>query len=92
MQVVGNLAEIRPEALDIPDWDKMVTNYARDIGVRESEIHDLRDVQAERQARAQQAQQQQAAEAVPPAAQAAKTLSETEVGGGGSALDQLLGG
>jgi hypothetical protein len=92
MGLLGNVAAVRPDALDLPDWDVMLTNYARDIGMRESEIKDTKQVEVERQMRAQQQQMAQMAEAAPQVAGAGKALSETEVGGGGNALELLLGG
>lgn len=89
---VGNLAAVRPAALDIPEWDRMIINYFRDIGVRESEIRDLESIMAERNQREQQQQLMQLAEAAPGLAQAGKLASETTVGGGGSVLDAAMGG
>lgn len=90
--LLGNLVGVAPQVMDLPDLDKMLVNYGRDIGIRESEIKDIRQVEAERQVRQQQAMMQQMTEAAPGLAQAGKNLSETEVGGGGSALDRLIGG
>lgn len=89
---LGGLAALKPEAMDIPDLDTMLINYARDIGVRESDIKDISQIMTERQQRAQQAAMAQMTDAAPGMAQAARNLSETEVGGGASALDRLLGG
>lgn len=89
--LVGNLAAVIPEALDLTDYDRQLTNYARDIGIRESELRDPKEVVALRQARAQKMEQAEMAAAAPPMAQAAKNLSETEVGGGANALEQMLG-
>lgn len=90
--LLGNLAALKPEVMELPDLDNMLINYGRDIGVRESELRDLREVLAERAQKEQQAQLAAMAEAAPGLAQAGKNLSETEVGAGGSALDKLLGG
>jgi hypothetical protein len=90
--LVGNLAAIYPDVMDIPDFDVLITNYARDIGIRESELKDSKQVQVERQMRQQQQQMQSMVEAAPDMAGAAKNLSETDVGGGANALEQLMGG
>jgi hypothetical protein len=88
----GNLAQIKPEVLDLTNFDSLLLNYARDIGIRESDLKDMKMVMQERSARAQQQQAQSAVETAPVLAQAGKTLSETEVGAGGNALEALLGG
>ena len=89
--LIGNLAAVKPEALDLTDFDSLLMNYARDIGIRESDLRDIKEVMQERAAKAQQAAGQATVEAMPQLAQSAKTLSETEVGAGGNALEQLLG-
>lgn len=90
--LVGNLAAIYPDVMDLPDFDALITNYARDIGIRESELKDMKQVQIDRQMRQQQQQMGQMMEAAPDMAGAAKNLSETDVGGGANALEQLMGG
>jgi hypothetical protein len=90
--LLGNIAGVDPSVLDLTDMDALFTNYARDIGIRESELKHPQEIEEERAAKAQAAQTQQVAENVPGLAQAGKTLSETEVGGGGNALEELLGG
>ena len=92
LSVIGNLAPIRPDVLDLPDFDRMLSNYAMDIGIRQSEMKDPRIIMQERQARAQQEQAAAGVDAAQGAAQAGKLLSETDVGGGGNALQLLLGG
>jgi len=89
--LLGNLAGVDPQAMDYAKLDVMVPNYGRAIGVSESEITDPREVAAIRGQRKQEAMAAQMADAAPGLAQGAKNLSETEVGGGGSALDKLLG-
>ena len=90
--LVGNVLEVNPEAGDLTDYDKLLTNYARDIGLRESELRSSEEVEERRGLREQQQQMEQMAAAAPPLTQGAKNLSETEVGGGANALEQLLGG
>ena len=90
--LLGNVAATYEPALDIPEMDTILINYGRDIGMRESEIKDRQTIATERAQREQAAAAAQVAEAAPGMAQAAKNLSETEVGGGASALDRLLGG
>jgi hypothetical protein len=79
---VGNLAGIKPEALDKVDIDQAIDEYGEMTGVPskilvpDEEVLEIRRVRAE----AQQAQQAAAAmPAVSQGAQAAKALSETNV-------------
>ncbi len=90
--VLGNIAGVRPEVLEYPDWPELILSYADRIGVPEKANKTRRQIDEMLAKLDQQAQQQQAMEAVPIAADAAKNLSETEVGGGANALQQLLGG
>jgi len=90
--LLGNLSAVRPDVLDLPDFDRLITNYASDIGIRQSEMRSLEEVQADRQARVEQEAGAAALEAAKVLPAGAKTLSETSVGGGGDALQQLLGG
>lgn len=55
------LAQVNPDVLDVPDWDKMITEGARMLGVSASMVRDEDDIQNERQQR--QAQQQAMADA-----------------------------
>ena len=90
--LTGNLAGIYPDAMDITDIDRMLINYARDIGIRESELRTTEQVAEIRKARQEAQQASEQMQQAPGMAQAAKTLSETDVGGGGDALNALMGG
>jgi hypothetical protein len=87
----GNLAAVRPDILDKLDADQTVDEYAAALGVPPAIVVGDEEVAKLRAQRAEQAQAQQMAQAVPPAADAAKTLSETDVGGGANALQLMLG-
>lgn len=90
--LIGNVAAIYQNAVNIPNWDQLLIDYGRDIGVKSKNIRSMKEIEA---LNAQAAQKEAAAsmvEAAPPTAQAAKLLSETEVGGGATALQQMLGG
>lgn len=91
MQVLGNLAGIYPEAMDIPNWDELVRGYADAIGVRSKDINSRKTTDALRQARAKAADTQAGVDMAGQLAGGAKTLSETDVGGGANALQRLLG-
>lgn len=89
---IGNIAGVYPKALNLPNWDKILRDYGRDLGVKSSHINTPEEVEA---ANAEQDQGQEmagAAETAKPAAEAAKLLSETDVGGGANALQMMMGG
>ena len=89
----GNTAGVAPEILDNFDFDEMAREYADRAGTPVKIIRDKQSVEKLRQQRAQQQEQAQAAETAAPmkdGVEAAKLLSETQVGGA-PALDQLLG-
>lgn len=85
----GNIASFNPSALDKIDADQMLDVYADIISLPpgilrpDEDVAEMRDAQARAQAQAQQAEQ--AMQGV----QAAKDLSQTDVGEG-SALDELI--
>jgi hypothetical protein len=89
---IGSIAAVQPEVLDIPNWDRMVTRYGMVLGNDPSDMKSVPELQAFRQARAKQKAQQDALASVPVAADSAKLLSETNVGGGQNALQQILYG
>ena len=88
---VGNLAAAKPDALDNVDFDETVREYADLIGVTQKLIVAQQKRDAIRKQRAQQAAQQQAAQMSLAGVQGAKTLSETDVGGGQNALMKMIG-
>jgi len=93
-QYVLMLAQAKPDILDKVDFDKAVDIIADRTGtppecvVSDQVVQQIRQQRAQQQAQAQKAQQM--AEAIPAAAQAAKNLGQTPIGGG-NALEQLLG-
>lgn len=89
---VGNVAAVRPEVLDIIHWDRMMTRYGMVLGNDPSDLCTEEEIAAIRAERAKQQQQQQAMEQSMAAVQGAKTLSETDVGGGTNALSAILNG
>jgi hypothetical protein len=88
----GNLAAVRPDILDKLDPDQTIDEYAAALGVSPKIVVGDDEVAQMRQAREQEKQIAQAAALASTAAQGAKTLSETEVGGGANALQLMLGG
>ena len=83
---VGNLAAAKPEALDNVDFDEAVREYADLIGVTQKLIVAQQKRDAGETAEQQQMQAQQAGANGDGGVQGAKTLSETDVGGGQNAL------
>lgn len=91
LQVIGSLAELYPPAMDIPNFDETLRGYAEAIGVRSKDLNSREVTDANRQARAAKEQQAQGLQQADMLAQGAKTLSETDVGGGINALQRMLG-
>jgi hypothetical protein len=87
----GNLAAVKPEILDKLNEDQTIDEYAAALGVSPKIIRGDDDAAALRQSRMAQQQMAAAAEMATTAAEGAKTLSETEVGGGANALQLMLG-
>lgn len=92
LALVGELAAVYEGALDVPEFDQLIINYARDIGVRESEIKPLERIQAERAQKQAQADMATAVAAAPELTGAAKNLADAEQGGGLRAVQALIGG
>lgn len=90
---VGNLAGAFPEAADKIDIDQTIDEYAQRAGTPSKIIRSTADANKIREQRAQQVQQAKMMEAAPAlqqGADAARLLSETDVGGA-PLLDTLLG-
>ena len=90
LQVIAQIGQIIPTTLELPNWDEMLRDYARDIGVKASHIRTPEEFQAVLKQQQDQVQAQQAAVQGEQLVQGAKTLSETDVGGGSNALQALL--
>jgi hypothetical protein len=88
--VAGNLVAVAPGAMDNVDIDAAIVEYADMLNVSPKLIRAAKEVAAIRANR--QAQESQAAALTTGAtlAAGAKTLSETEVGGGQNALELML--
>jgi hypothetical protein len=89
---VGNLAGAKPDVLDKLDTDEMVDEYAYRAGAPAKMIRSAEKVAEIRNGRAQQEQAAQMAAMAPVAQQgadAARLLSETDVGGQ-SLLDRMM--
>ena len=90
MQIIAQVSSLNQDALLIPKWDEMLRDYGQAVGVDAKNINTLEEIDAQKQQKAQAEQAAQMAQAAPGLAQGAKNLSETDVGGGANALQQLL--
>jgi len=89
---VGEVAGAVPQALNIPNWDELIRDYGRAIGVKSKGINSREQVQALKDQQDKMAADKIAAEQGTQIAAGAKTLSQAEVGGGANALQLMLGG
>lgn len=90
LALIGNVSALAPEVVKVPEWDEVVRSYGLDIGVPAKLMRSREDVQAEAEQQKQLQDAGQQGELLSGAAQAGKVLSETNVGGGANALQQLL--
>lgn len=90
VQLIGNLAGVAPQVTQIPDWEELVRNYGDSIGVPARDMKSRERVAQVQEEEAARAQEQEAAARSAELIDGAQTLSETEVGGGSNALQQLL--
>lgn len=88
--LIGNLAAVVPEALQVPDWPELIRNYGTAIGVQARDMRTREDVASANEAEQERLAAQQAGVEGKELVDAGKTLSETDVGGGANALQQLL--
>ncbi|UOF77461.1 head to tail connecting protein [Caudoviricetes sp.] len=89
---IGNLAGVFPDVRDKFAVDETVDDYGRALGLNPKVIRATDKANAIREQRNQQMQQQQMMQQGLAMAQGAKTLSETQVGGGANALALAMGG
>jgi len=95
MQMVGQLEGVRPEAIDVVDTDYGIMKASHLLNNDPKLIRSPAELDQIRQQRQQQQQAAQAAQAADQAQKlsaGAKNLSDTDVGGGRNALQQMMGG
>jgi len=90
MGFAGNLVAVFPEIVDGIDSDEALRQYADILGTSPDVIISDEELQAKRQARAEEQQQMQAMQQAGQLAQGAKILSETDTQNP-NALTDLLG-
>lgn len=88
----GGISAVDPTVLDNMDNDEAVDEFATLLDVSPRIVRSRKDLQAYRARREQAEAASSILEATPAAVDAAKTLSETPVGGGQNALEQILSG
>lgn len=88
--LIGNISGVAPDAVKIPNWDELIRNYGRDIGVEARNMNTREQVQLMNEEEAARINEERAMAAAAQAAESAETLSKTDVGGGANALQQLL--
>jgi hypothetical protein len=91
LQVIGNVSSVYPKALNIPNWDELLLDYGRDIGVKAKNMNSREAIAEQAEADDQRAAMASGLEAAQVASESAKNLSQTEVGGGANALQRLIG-
>jgi hypothetical protein len=92
LQLIGNMAAMFPDALEVPNPEEMLREYADAIGLGTKLQKSREQVAEAREAREQQQSMQQMAEAGQALVGGAQQLSETDLGGGQNALQAMIGG
>lgn len=90
LQLIGSVAPLAPEIVQVPDWSELIRNYGTNIGVPAKDMRSREELAQIQEAEVQRAAEEQAALRTGELIQAGQTLSETDVGGGANALQQLL--
>ena len=91
LQFIGGLVEVFPQARYKVEINEAIDAYTDLLGVAPNLVIPTDKAEETADAEAKQAAQQKAIEGALPAAQAGKTLAETDVGGGMSALQMMTG-
>ena len=91
LQVVGNLVQVYPEARFVPNIVDLLLDYAKDTGVKAKNLHTKDEIESQIAGENAATRQEQSMQQGSAAVEAAKLLSETDVGGGANALQAALG-
>lgn len=91
LQLIGFAAGLYPKAANVPNWDELISDYARDIGVPAKNVNTRDQIAELGAAQDELAAAREASQTGGDLTKAAKQLSETDVGGGANALQYLLG-
>ena len=87
----GNLAGVYPEVVGVPNIEQLTRDYAEGIGVKATGLNSREQVAESKEQKEQQEQMAAAASIGKDLSQGAKTLSDTDVGGGSNALQAMIG-
>ena len=91
LQMVGQVMQLSPNVLDLLDFDRMVHTYAEAIDVNPTVFAEDDAIAQKRQQNSEAMQAQSTMESSGQIIDAARNLSETDVGGGANALQLMLG-
>lgn len=91
MAFVGNLSAVKPEVLNIPNFEEVIRYYGDALGVPSKLMNPPAQSSSATAQQQQTVQNQVALEQTNELTNAAQQLSATEVGGGANALQALLG-
>lgn len=92
VQFIGGIAAARPEVLNIPNFEELIRDYGRNLGVPAKYMNPIEASRAATQEQEAAAAEQIGLQQAAVGAGAAQQLSQTEVGGGANALERILGG
>jgi hypothetical protein len=92
LTLIGNVAAIYPKAINIPNFDNILRDYGRDIGVAARGMNSVDETLAINQQQDEQLAAQNAAATGSVLVDSAKSLSETQVTPGTNALQAMIGG
>lgn len=90
--LIGNISAVAPQVLQVPKWEDLIRDYGLSIGVPAKSMNTREEVAEATAAQQEQLEAQQAGVQAAELVDGAKQLSETDVGGGANALQQLLAG
>lgn len=88
---LGNLAAVRPEVLNVPDWEELIRDYGMSIGVPAKYMTPIEVSTATTEQQQGMVQEAGAIQATDTLTKAAKQLSDADVGGGANALQVVMG-
>ena len=92
LTLVGQTAALYPNALNIPDIEELIRSYGRDVGVKAAGLRSREETEQRNQQNDELNTQREQAATGEVLTKSAANLSETDVGGGQNALQQILSG
>ncbi len=92
LELIGGVSAIYPKAINLPNWDEMLRDYGKDLGVKAKHINPSAETAELNEAADELNAAREAAVEGQALVEGAKTLSETDVGGGANALQQIVSG